>query len=103
MDENKTNEEHGCGDDCGCGEEHQMMKIVLDDGTEVEWIVLEIFEVEGKEYIALLPEEGEDIYIYSYKEDDEGVELGNIEEDEEFEKVGKALDEILEAKYDDEE
>ena len=48
-----------------------------------------IFDFEGKEYIALFPQDGtDDIYIYGYKElDDEEVELIDIEDDSEFEKV----------------
>lgn len=107
MSEDKTTHDHedGCGDDCGCGDNEgvQMMKLELDDGTEVEWYVLQIFEVEGTEYIALAPEEEEDVYIYKYTEDEEGVELGSIEDDEEFEKVGKALEEILEQEFESEE
>ena len=41
--------------------------------------------IEGKEYIALLPEEDETVLIYQYKElDDEEFELLTIEDDDEF-------------------
>ena len=58
-------------------------------------IVLGIFECENEEYIALLPEDeedGEDVFIYKYKEiDEEEVELDIIESEEEFEKVSKTF------------
>ena len=62
-------------------------------------IVLGIFECENEEYIALLPEDeedGEDVFIYKYKEiDEEEVELDIIESEEEFEKVSKTFEELL--------
>lgn len=103
MSEDKTN--HGCGDDCGCGDNEgaNMMKIELDDGTEVEWEVLVVFEVEEVEYIALAPEDSDEAYLYRFSEDEDGVELGSIEDDEEFEKVGEAFDKILEEELESEE
>lgn len=105
MSKDKTEHEHGCGDDCGCGDNEgvQMMKLELEDGTEVEWYVLQIFDVGDREYIALAPEEEQDVYIYRYSEDEDGVELGSIEDDEEFEQVGKVLEEILEQEFETEE
>ncbi len=96
MSEDKTTHDHDCEDDCGCGDGQgmQMMKLELEDGTEVEWEVLAIFEVGEREYIALAPEESEEAYLYRYSEDEEGIILGSIEDDEEFEKVGKAFEEM---------
>ncbi len=98
----------GCGHDHEHDHEHEMqyMTLMLEDNTEVRCMVLGIFEVddyEGKEYIALLSEDGEDSFVYEYVETDEnedGFELLNIDSDEEFETVVSAIDEILE---DDEE
>lgn len=106
MEENKTNEEHehdcgcdeehGCGDDCGCNEEHEdMMHLILDDDTEVDCYVLGVFDVEEREYIALVPEDSEDVLIYRYEENEEGPILDSIEEDDEYEKVGKVFDELF--------
>ena len=39
-------------------EEEMTVTLSLDDGTELECIVLTIFEAQGKDYIALLPMEG---------------------------------------------
>lgn len=72
----------------------------FDDGQE-ECEVITIFDVKDKEYIALIPvdvaddEEG-DMYFYRYKEDENGnPELLNIEDDDEFEAVVDAFDELL--------
>ena len=81
----------------------------LDDGTSTECAILTILEVDGQDYIVLVPvdendepvEEGE-VFIYRYFEDaDSTPTLGNIESDEEFEKVSERFDEFLdEQEYD---
>lgn len=72
-------------------EEEMTVTLTLDDGTELECIVLSIFEAGKKDYIALLPveniesEDGE-VYLYRYSEDENGEPiLDNIESDEEYE------------------
>lgn len=92
--------DHEHGEDCGCGHDHQYMTLKLEDDTEVRCIVIGTFEVdeyEGKEYIALVSEDGEESFIYEYREVDneDGFELSNIESDDEFEVVVNAIDEIL--------
>lgn len=74
----------------------------LEDGTEVETQVITIFEVEGQDYIVLIPEdqveseEGE-VYIYRYFESDDGEPgLDNIETQEEFDMVSEIFDQIVE-------
>ncbi len=82
-------------------EEEMTVTLDLDDGTQLECVVLTIFEAGGKDYIALLPldgaesEEGE-VYLYRYLEDEEGnPSLDNIEDDAEYEIVEEAFDELL--------
>ena len=78
--------DHDC--DCGCNEE-VTVTLTLDNDEEIECAVLTIYEVDGKEYIALLPldeegdnEEGE-VYIYRYVETADGEPtLENIEDDD---------------------
>ena len=95
MDENKMNHDCDCGSDCGCEEEIPTMQLVLDDGTEVEWDVIATFPVEDKDYIALAPKDSEDLFIDRFTENEDGVELENIEDDDEYEAVGRALDELF--------
>lgn len=112
MDDIKNNT-CGCGhdhdhhdEDCGCGHDHQYMTLMLEDNTEVRCIVIGIFEVEeyeGKEYIALVTEDGEESFVYEYAEADneDGFELRNIESDEEFNTVITAIDEMLDDEEED--
>ena len=77
-------------------EEPVILNIVLDNGEELASEVIGIFEVEGKEYIALLPEDDDRVLIYIYEElNDEDIDLQNIEDDEEFERVTEAFWEIF--------
>jgi len=75
----------------------------LDDGTELDCEVLAIFPANKNMYIALLPleqenEEEDDIYLYRYSEDEEGNPiLDNIEDDEEYDIVADAFDELLDS------
>lgn len=101
--------EHKHDDSCGCGHDHEFDSITLslDDGTELNCAVLDIFTVNGKDYIALQPEEGEEdddnVFLYRYIEDENGEpQLLNIEDDDEFEAVTDAFEELLDsAEYDD--
>ncbi|MDO4531998.1 MAG: DUF1292 domain-containing protein [Bacillota bacterium] len=79
--------------------EMDTLTLTLDDDTELECGILGVFEVEelgDKEYIALLPMEDETVLLYEYKEYDGGIELANIESDEDFEKVSNAFYELFE-------
>ena len=41
-------------------DDEMYVTLELDDGTSLECIVITIFEAAGRDYIALLPEEGEE-------------------------------------------
>lgn len=88
--------------------EELFVTLELDDDTELECQVIMIFEVNDRDYIALLPTEGEEyengeVYLYRYEEDADGEpSLDNIESEEEYEMVADAFDEILdEEEYDE--
>lgn len=73
-----------------------------DDSIEVECGVLGIFDAQDKEYIAVVVPEGDGenledaVYIYQYQEDEEGNPiLYNIEDDDEFDMVEEAFNEIF--------
>lgn len=86
--------------------EEMTVTVNLDDG-DVVCAVVTIFEVEGWDYIALLPldENGEntdgEVWLYRYSENhddpNEEPELGYIDDDDEFEKVEEAFDEYLDS------
>ena len=86
--------EHVHDENCNHDHEHEDMDVIyltLDDDTELECGVLGIFEVEDKEYIALLPIDDEEVLLYEYKElEDEEFDLLPIAE-EEFETISEAF------------
>lgn len=103
-------------DHCGCGcdhgdehdHDHMNVTLTLDDGTEMECEVLSIFPVGEKDYIALIPvdkvdDENAELFLYQFIEhDNEEIELLNIEDDEEFEAVSDAFDEMMDSEEFDE-
>lgn len=86
-------------------EEEMTVDLELEDGTNVTCAVITILEVEGSDYIVLMPldESGEntdgEVWFYRYSENpsdpDEEPVLGYIDDDEEYEKVEDAFDEFL--------
>ena len=77
-------------------DEDLYITLEFDDGTEVEAEIMGTFDVDGKEYIALLPDDGsDDVFLYGYKEvGDDEFELVDIEDDEEFKKVAEEFDRL---------
>ena len=84
--------------------------LTMEDDSEVECQILTIFDVDDKDYIALLPlnESGEpnqdgDVFLYRFFEDEDGEpSLENIEDDDEYEMVADRFDELLdESLFDD--
>ena len=68
-------------------DEDVYLTLEFDNDEKKECLVLVIFEVEGKEYMALEAEDQE-VFLYVYNElNEEEFELLDIEDDEEFEKV----------------
>ena len=74
----------------------EFITLEFEDGEEVEAEIMGIFEVEGKEYIALIPDDdSDDVYLYGYKEiSDDEFELIDIEDDDEFDKVVKEFEKL---------
>ena len=88
-------------------DEEMTVELNLDDGTTVVCAIITILEVEGQDYIVLLPldENGEnedgEVWFYRYSENpddpNEEPELGFIDSDEEYEAIADAFDEYLDS------
>ncbi len=79
-------------------EDDMTVTLTLDDDTELECAVVAIFPVQDRDYIALLPldDESEEVFLYRFKQSaDDNLELENIEDDEEFEIVADAYDQLV--------
>lgn len=89
---------HGNGCGCGCEEESEVITLIDEDGEEKNFSVIDILELDGSEYAILLPvdEESDEAIILKFAEDDQGNEiLVDIEDDEEWEKVADAWEEMI--------
>lgn len=82
--------------------ENEMITLDFEDGASVECEAMGIFEVEGKEYIAFLPVEGGegveegDVYLYRYTQvDEDEIEIEDITDEVEFDKVAAEFDKIM--------
>ena len=100
-------------DDDGMDLDIGTVTLTLEDDSELECAILEIFPAGGREYIALMPlnedgsfddSEGPLIYRYIDHGEDEEPELENIDDDDELEIACDAFDELLDAiEFDEEE
>lgn len=82
-------------------EKDELITITLEFEDDEKVVVepLFIFEVDGKEYVALAPidEESDDVYLYEYRElDDDEFEFLDIEDDAEFDKIAAEFERIVE-------
>ncbi len=77
------------------------LTLTLDDGKELNCEVLATLEHNDKEYIAVLPENEDEFWIYEYSENEDGtLNIDNIEDDSVFDEVGKAFEEMFDAEED---
>ncbi|NLY71916.1 MAG: DUF1292 domain-containing protein [Clostridiales bacterium] len=77
-------------------EDIDVITLEFDDGEEIECEIMGVFDVDGKEYIALIPnDDTDDVYIYGYKEvGEDEFELIDIEDDEEFKRAAEEFERI---------
>lgn len=86
-------------------DEEMTVELSLEDGTNVVCAIITILDVDGQDYIVLLPldEDGNnddgEVWFYRYSENpddpNEEPELGFIDSDDEYEAVADAFDEYL--------
>ena len=76
----------------------EFITLDYEDDTSERCEVLGIFECEGAEYIALVPDSDQDsVYLYGYDEKEDGsFDLIDID-DEEFEAASAAYEAIMES------
>lgn len=88
-------------------EEEMTVELDLDDGSHVTCAVVTILTVSDKDYIVLLPldengqNENGEVWFYRYSEDENDPNkepvLEYIDDDDEYDAVGEAFDEYLDA------
>jgi len=94
--------EQNKGDGCGCGshdhdhgehdQNHHTVTLTLEDDTELDCPVIDVFEINEQQYMALLHPLDETVLLYRFFEnEDETIDLETIDGDEEFELVSKTF------------
>lgn len=79
-------------------EADEVVTLVDEEGAEHDFTLIEIIEVDGSEYAILLPvnEDDNEAIILKLAKDEEGNDLlVDIEDDEEWEKVADAYEEMI--------
>lgn len=75
--------------------DNDKLTLSFEDGEELEVEVMGVFDVKGREYIALLQKEADEVYLYRYLGGENDLELGEIESDEELEEATEAFHAIM--------
>lgn len=79
-------------------EEMDVIVLTLDDDSEIECAILEIFPLDGKDYIALVTLDDEQkVLLYEFSEDEktDEIEVSMIEDEEEFERVAEEFNRLM--------
>ncbi|MBM7855027.1 uncharacterized protein YrzB (UPF0473 family) [Desulfohalotomaculum tongense] len=79
-------------------EHDEVITLVDEENQEHDFTVVDVLEVEGSEYAILLPvqEDTDEAIILKFAKDEDGNDLlVDIEEDEEWEKVADAWEELV--------
>lgn len=75
--------------------EDEIISLEFEDGTGFECGIMGVFELDGKEYIALEAfDETNDVYLYIYQPTDDDFELVDIPE-EDFDRVAAEFDRLM--------
>lgn len=90
-----TNENKHVHDE-NCDHDHETLTLTLDDGQEMECVIIDIFDIQDQSYIALLHPTEETALLYRFEElNEDEIDLTNIESDEEFEKVSEYMNNLF--------
>ncbi|MHA0858217.1 DUF1292 domain-containing protein [Paenibacillus sp. CMAA1364] len=97
-----SDHKHEHGEDCGCdhehGEEDELVLTLTDEnGTDIEMVLVETFDVGDKAYALLLERNNPeaDGIILRMEEEDEEMVLYNIEDEEEWKSVEEVYNKLV--------
>jgi hypothetical protein len=97
MSDIKENEEVVGFEDDDLESYNNFVTLELEDGSVLSCEILDIIEVDGHNYMALVPEGSEEYLIYGYLEKGEDFELINIDDKDEYDKVAEAFQDYIES------
>lgn len=79
----------------GCGKEKKKTMTIDVKGDKVDCNVIDVFEIDECQYIALINKDTDRLYMYKYSEINDEVILEDIIDNEELRLVGKVVIELL--------
>lgn len=88
---------HHCHDNCDC--EENIIVLEDEEGNDHEFNIIDMLEIDGNRYAILMPinDEFDEAIILKIEADENGEEfLFEIEDDDEWEAVARAWEELLE-------
>lgn len=91
---------------CSCEDEScncNTITLELEDGTEKEFVVLDMIEHNGKTYMALSEDDSEEYDILKVEGDEENMELIIIEDDAEYNEIADIFDSLFADEEEEEE
>ncbi len=74
------------------------LTVISEDGTEKEYTILFTFKLDeyGKDYVAFFEEGQEDLFVSSYKpEDEDGGSLENVTDEKEWDMIEEVIEAFL--------
>ncbi len=84
---------HDHDHECQCGHDHgqeepAFITLTLEDGKDIDCAILGTFDVDSQEYIALLPNDSDEVLVFSFTvSEDEELVLDPILDEDEFNRV----------------
>jgi len=75
--------------------EDEIIALEFDEGESVDCGIMGVFDLDGKQYIALEPfDETNDVYLYGYEPTEDDFDLLDIPE-EDFDRVAAEFDRLM--------
>lgn len=87
---------HECdcdGEDCECGSDANIITLDMEDGSKKDFMVLDIIQNDGQNYIALSKVGAMEYDILRFEEQEENLELSIIEDDTEYNRIADLFNE----------
>ncbi|MCK9558243.1 MAG: DUF1292 domain-containing protein [Candidatus Cloacimonetes bacterium] len=91
------------GGDCDCGNDADIITLDMEDGSKKDFMVLDILQEEGQNYIALSEVGAMEYDILRFEEQDDNLELSIIEDDDEYNRIAEIFNERFSSMDTDEE
>ncbi len=84
-------------------EDAKPIELEMEDGRILKVTPIAMTEMNGKQYLAVLPEDEEEFWVYISEDHGDTIDLISIEDEEEFNLVCEYFENMINDAYDEEE